>query len=196
MYNDLSSLRSQQILFRQWEKAMKDKDDKNSERKEDSGIEHDLVELYEKMSRYVREKVEKAGVVSEEMLERTLKESRDLAKKVKETHGDDIGKVSDFLRRDWQEAVRITRERTRKNLDLDRLQVGVMGLLSKLAHSAGSQLEGFSTKLSERLTYKTGEIAGAGTLACQECGQQLQFEKPTRIPPCPKCRGAVFRRNF
>ena len=161
-----------------------------------TGLEQDLVQLYEKMSLYVREKMEQAGEVSEEMLERTLHESRDWANKLKENYGDDINRVSDFLRRDWQEAVRITREQTRKNLDLDRLQAGMMGLLARLVGSAGSQLEAFASKLKDRLTYKTGEIAGAGSLECQECGQQLQFEKPTRIPPCPKCRGALFRRSF
>ena len=159
-------------------------------------LEKNLVGLYEKMNRFVREKVEQAGEVSEEVLERTLHESREWAAKMKENYGEDITRVSDFLRRDWHEAARITREQTRKNLDLDRLQVGLMGVISRFASSAGSQLEAFAAKLQERLNYKTGEIAGAGSLECQECGQQLHFEKPTRIPPCPKCRGAVFRRSF
>jgi NAD-dependent SIR2 family protein deacetylase len=71
-----------------------------------------------------------------------------------------------------------------------------MGLLSRLARSAGAQLDAFASKLSERLTYKTGEIAGAGTLQCLQCEQQLAFDKATRIPPCPKCRGTLFRRSF
>ena len=173
-----------------------DKSGKDSTDKQSPGMEKDLVQLYEKMNRVMREKMEKAGVVSEEVLERTLHESREWASKLKENYGDEINRVSDFLRRDWQEAVRITREQTKKNLDLDRLQAGLMGLLSRMAASAGSQLESFAAKLKERLTYKTGEIAGAGSLECRECGQQLHFEKPTRIPPCPKCRGAIFQRSY
>jgi len=174
---------------------MAEKDDKTG-KEEKPGLEKDLVELYESMSRFITEKVEKAGVVTEEVLDRTINESKEWAHKLKENYGDDVSKVSEFLRRDWQEAARITQEKTRKNLDLDRIQVGLMGLLSRLAHSAGSQLESFSSKLAERLTYKTGEIAGAGSLECLGCGQHLQFDKPTRIPPCPKCRGAQFRRSY
>ena len=69
-------------------------------------------------------------------------------------------------------------------------------IVEGMAQTAGSQLESFASRMQERLTYKTGEIAGAGTLECKECGQILRYEKPTRIPPCPKCRNTLFRRGF
>jgi len=164
--------------------------------RDDPGVKANMAELYEKMSRIVRDSLERAGTVTEDVFERGLRESRDWAFKMRENYGDDINRVSEFIRRDWQEGVRITREQTRKSLDLDRLQAGFLGVLSRLAGSAGSQLESFASKLKERLTYKTGEIAGAGTLECAGCGQHLIVEKPTRIPPCPKCRGTIFERSY
>ena len=155
-----------------------------------------LTELYERMSRLVRERVERAGTVTEETLERALKEAQELGARLKSNYGEDAANVADFIKRDWYEAIRITRDQTRRSFDLDRLQVGLLGLLSRVAETAGSQLESFARRLNERLTYKTGEIAGAGTLECQQCGQHLNFEKATRIPPCPKCRGTIFRRSF
>ena len=155
-----------------------------------------LVDLYERMSKILRQNLERAGMLTEEAFELALNESREWAYKLRENYGDDISKVAEFIRRDWHEAIRFTRERTRKSLDLDRLQAGLLDLLSRLAKSAGSQLDSFASKLQERLTYKTGEIAGAGTLECTGCGQDLFFDKPTRIPPCPKCRGTNFTRGY
>jgi hypothetical protein len=175
---------------------MTEEDKKNESEKSEEGGKGNLVELYEKMSKIVRENLERAGMITEDVFERGMRESRDWAFKMKDYYGEDIGKVSDYIRRDWHEGVRLTREQARKSLDLDRLQAGLLGVLSRLAGSAGSQLETFASKLKERLTYKTGEIAGAGTLECKSCGQTLMVEKPTRIPPCPKCRGTVFERSY
>lgn len=160
----------------------------------------DLTELYETMSRIFRDNMERAGTLTEEAFERALRETRDWAGKMRENYrdhyADDVSRVADYIRRDWHEGIRYAREQYRRNFDFDRLQAGAMGALSRLAKSAGEQLEAFASKLSERLTYKTGEIAGAGTLQCLQCDQQLVFDKATRIPPCPKCHGTQFRRSF
>jgi len=156
----------------------------------------DLSELYETMSRMFRDKLERAGTLTEDAFERAMQETRDWATRMRESYREDVSRVSDFIRRDWYEGIRYARDQYRRNFDLDRLQAGAMGALSRLAKSAGEQLEAFASKLSERLTYKTGEIAGAGSLECTGCGQVLSFEKARRIPPCPKCHGTSFRRSF
>lgn len=171
-------------------------DEQRADGEQDSSEGSRLTDLYERMAASVREYVERAGTLSEETLERGLKEARDLAQRLRADYAEDIGKVSEFIRRDWHEAIRITREQTRRSFDFERIQVGLLGTLSRLAQQLGSQLESFADRVNQRLTYKTGEIAGAGTLACRQCDQQLTFEKATRIPPCPKCRGTVFRRSF
>ncbi|MBI3993955.1 MAG: hypothetical protein HY342_11830 [Candidatus Lambdaproteobacteria bacterium] len=174
-------------------------DDKHTQQEGESGGNGgrgNLTELYERMSKLVRERMERAGAITEETLERALKESQELAAKFKLNYGDDVAKVADFVKRDWYEAIRLTRDQSRRSFDLDRLQVGILGLLSRFAETAGNQLESFARRVNERLTYKTGEIAGAGTLECQQCHQHLNFDKATRIPPCPKCRGTIYRRSF
>lgn len=175
---------------------MSDEEHKEGEEKPVSAQVGNMADLYEKMSKVVRENLERAGMLTEEVFERALAESREWALRMKEHYGDDVSKVSEFIRRDWHEGIRHTREQTRKSFNLDRIQAGLLGVLFRLAAAAGSQLESFASKLKERLTYKTGEIAGAGTLECGECRQTLLFDKPTRIPPCPKCRGTVFTRSF
>ncbi len=155
-----------------------------------------LVDLYERMSNIFRDNLERAGTLTEEAFERALKESRDWAGKMRDYYADDIARVSAFIRRDWHDAIRFTRDQTRKSLDLDRLQAGALDVISKMAKTAGEQLEVFANKITDRLSYKTGEIAGAGTLQCTRCEQALTFDKATRIPPCPKCRNTTFRRSF
>ncbi len=160
------------------------------------GKRENLTELYETMSRFFRENLERAGSLSDEVFERALREAREQAAKLRDTYGDDVGHVADSIRRDWHNAIRFTGEQYRRKLELDRLQAGVLGVLARLAKSAGEQLEAFASQINQRLTYKTGEIAGAGTLQCDRCEQTLSFEKATRIPPCPRCHGTVFRRSF
>jgi Zinc-ribbon containing domain len=159
-----------------------------------------LAELYETMSRMFRENLERAGTLTEEAFDRALRETREWAARLRENYrdayADDVSRVADYIRRDWEAAIRFTQEQYRRNFDLDRLQAGALGVLSRLAQSAGAQLEAFAARVNERLSYKTGEIAGAGTLQCTQCEQLLIFDKATRIPPCPRCHGTQFRRSF
>ena len=155
-----------------------------------------LEELYGKMSAVLRENLERAGMITEDAFERALNETKDWALNFKENHQEEILKVSEFIRRDWQEGMRSTGEQARKSLDPDRLRAGLLGLLLGLARTAGDWLQAMAGRLSERLTYRTGEIAGAGTLACNACGEQLKFDKPTPIPKCAKCGGEAFTRSY
>ena len=155
-----------------------------------------LAELYETLSRFFRENLERAGTLSDEAFERALHEAREQAGRLRQSYADDVAKVADSVRRDWNDAIRFTQEQTRGKLELERLQAGALGVLARLARSAGEQLEAFASRINQRLSDKTGEIAGAGTLACERCEQTLHFEKATRIPPCPRCHGSVFRRRF
>ena len=164
--------------------------------KNDDPSRDSLETLYEKMNRVFRRNLEKAGALTEESFEKALKESREWARQLKDHYAEDIPKVTEFLRRDFQEAVRQAGDQTRRRLDLNRIGAGVMGLVQRMAQKAGSQLDSFASKLDERLAYKTGEVAGPGTLTCTQCSQQLVFDAATRIPPCPKCHNTGFRRSY
>lgn len=50
-------------------------------------------------------------------------------------------------------------------------------------------------KLDSTLQYKTGEITHGGEFVCTSCEGKILMKKPGRIPPCPKCRNAEFRRS-
>jgi len=153
-------------------------------------------ELYEKMSRVFQERLEQAGKISVEAFDHALRETREWAERMKENYGEDVVRVGESIQRDWMDAIRYTREQALKNLDLERVQVGLLGFLGRVARSAGTQLEQFADRVSERVTYKTGEIVGSGTLVCEKCGQLITLEQPRRVPPCPKCHHTHFNRSF
>jgi len=153
-------------------------------------------ELYETMSNAFQERLERAGKISVDAFDHALRETREWAERLKENYGEEVTRVGDSIRRDWLEAIRYSRDQALKNLDLERMQVGVMGFLARIARSAGTHLEQFAERVKERLTYKTGEIAGSGMLECDKCGQILTLERPRRVPPCPKCRHTYFNRGY
>lgn len=43
-------------------------------------------------------------------------------------------------------------------------------------------------------TYRTGEVATAGTLECLACGERIVLATSAHVPPCPKCKKMEFRR--
>ena len=45
-----------------------------------------------------------------------------------------------------------------------------------------------------RQTYRAGEMMYRGELECRQCGERATFDKPTHVPPCPKCGHKEFRR--
>lgn len=177
------------------ESRQQEHSDKN-EQGPNGGRPDPLAELYERMSRTARENLERAGQLSEEAFERALHETREMYGRLRESYGEDVSRVASYIRRDWNAALRATQEQYRRSVDFDRLQAGFLAGLARLAKAAGERLAGLAGRLDERLTYKTGEIAGAGTLHCRQCDQALIFDKARRIPPCPKCRGTAFRRSY
>jgi predicted RNA-binding Zn-ribbon protein involved in translation (DUF1610 family) len=43
--------------------------------------------------------------------------------------------------------------------------------------------------------YDSGATPGAGTFFCLICGSQLSMRETDRLPDCPRCGGARFRRD-
>jgi FHA domain/Zinc-ribbon containing domain len=46
-----------------------------------------------------------------------------------------------------------------------------------------------------RLGFGAGDLPGAGTFSCLDCGSQLAIEEAESLPECPTCGGAEFRRD-
>ena len=66
--------------------------------------------------------------------------------------------------------------------------------LARAATGISDWVQQASARLSEQ-TYRTGEIAAAGTLECSNCGERVTLATPAHVPLCPKCRKSEFRRS-
>lgn len=184
---------------------MSDKPEQNAEetqrigedgQKNPGGEGENLSGLYEKMAKELRERLEHAGEVTGEALDKAMHETREWAGKMREHYQEDIERVSQYLRRDMEAAVRRAADETRRAFDAGRLQAGFMGLVSSLAHKAGEQFERWAKSIDRHITYNTGEVTGPGTLVCTACGQEMHMEETSHIPPCPRCHHSEFHRHF
>ena len=45
------------------------------------------------------------------------------------------------------------------------------------------------------LTFRTGDITSAGTLACAGCNWTIITTRTTVLPPCPQCSETAFRKT-
>ena len=45
------------------------------------------------------------------------------------------------------------------------------------------------------LTFRTGDITGAGTLSCAGCGWTIVTNRSTVLPPCPHCSETAYRKT-
>ena len=45
------------------------------------------------------------------------------------------------------------------------------------------------------LTFRTGDITTAGTLACENCGWTIVTSRTTLLPSCPQCGQTSFRKT-
>jgi len=109
--------------------------------------------------------------------------------------------VAEYVRRDLHEAADFLSEsgNSLKDLfkfDLEFVEVKVAEMFAQMADSTRVELEKLAERARQVGEWRTGEITSIGILQCKECGEQLHFEKTGHIPPCPKCRGTVYKKVF
>ncbi len=178
---------------------MSKRDGNNDESEQDR--ERRLADAYEHMLERVREHYEKPSPESETSgLQQALDWARERAVDLGELTRDEARIIGVFLWRDLEDAgtylARSGRDmRDWLQFDLEFLETRFKDLLLSVADQ--TQLEWMAFKRNQTLpsTYYTGEMAGAGTLVCDACGARMQFSRPARIPPCPKCASTEFHRR-
>jgi hypothetical protein len=158
-----------------------------------------LVAAYEKMLERVHEAVDRAEsrVPS---LKQSLQEAREKAVELGELTREEAERVGAYLERDMHDAAVFITE-TGQQLrdwwaqDLRRMENRMLEMFIGVADQTSVQLREMKERLWQAGQYRTGEVAGPGTLTCRACGKEMHLTKPGRIPPCPGCRGTEFTRE-
>lgn len=108
--------------------------------------------------------------------------------------------VGDYLVRDIRAAAGYMAETGTElkdwlRFDLSLAEGRVLELFSGMVDETRLELDHLADQAARFGEWRTGEVVGIGTLWCNQCGQDMQFTAPARIPTCPRCHGRVFRRR-
>jgi len=156
-------------------------------------------EAYERMLETAVDDADKLEDKSGPALHRLIDEAREKLSEVGELSEEEAQRVAEYLKRDLRDAASYLEESgedfaTWLGFDIELLEERLKETLLRAADQTTVEL----LKLKEQaevMGYHAGEITGPGTLVCDNCGEKLHFHKVSRIPPCPKCKGASFHRE-
>jgi len=160
-----------------------------------------LIEAYNLMMLHVSEALSKATTAAEPRVRKAIESAEQKAEELGELSREEIDKVSEYLRRDIQDAAdylagpESQEFQSWLKFDIELIEQRLLDMALKCADQAKLDMLEFEEQLLEASQYKTGEITGAGTLVCTDCGEVLHFHQTGHIPPCPKCRGTSFERS-
>lgn len=154
---------------------------------------------YEHMLEVAKEFVTNAREHSGPVIKDALKEAREKASEISELTNEEIEKLSDYIEKDLTEAAGFMEQQEREladwlKLDILLIEKFMLEKFASLADRTRIELEQWSINADEYGEWHTGEIISMGVLRCKACGEELHFEKPGHIPPCPKCHATAFKR--
>ena len=144
---------------------------------------------------------EKALPTLSENIEKAAEKASELGELTKE----EAEKVGGYIKRDLEEAGDYLSEYIEENGpqlknwikdELSFAEVEFAEMFATLADKTRLELDALAERARQIGVWHTGEITNVGVLYCQSCDEVLHFKKPGHIPPCPKCRGTVFKKVF
>jgi hypothetical protein len=158
-----------------------------------------LVAAYEKMFERAAENMHAAEVKTGSVLHKAIDEAKDNAVELEELSKEDATKVSEWLKRDLDDAVSYLSETGHElkdwlGFETTLLESATLDLLLKAADKTTVESLLMKENVRQAFIYNAGEITSAGTLICDQCGEILQFYKAGKIPSCPRCHATTFRR--
>ena len=141
-------------------------------------------ELAEDMKPRIKPSIEMAGDRLSELGELTREEAE---------------RIGVYLKKDLEHAARYIAEGERELADWARLDLLLLehkfkDNLEYLVDETRLELDHMKEHGDHAGEWHTGEITAPGTLACQQCDQELHFKELAHVPPCPKCHGSVYHR--
>jgi vacuolar-type H+-ATPase subunit H len=159
-----------------------------------------MVDAYDRMLKHTHDAIAEAHKETVPRMRELVEKARDQMVELGELTREEAGKVADYLERDIKDAatyIAATGEDLRAwwRFDLGLVEERMLNIFTSVADQTSLQLREWAEQARQAPAYRTGEITGPGTLVCEGCGEELTFAKAGRIPACPKCGGAGFRRG-
>jgi len=148
----------------------------------------------------LKEGAHEAKEKAEPLIHRMIEAAKKKAVELEELEQEEADQLGEILNRDLVDAAAWMNETGGELKDWVGFESGLIKLeLMDLFQAAADKEVVDLTRLNielEQAKVHTGQITGAGVLVCNECGEKLHFDKPGRVPPCPKCGGTEFHREI
>jgi len=157
-----------------------------------------LVASYNQMMASIRNAFENTDT-SDISLQNALNSAKDQAVHLGELTLDEIQEISEYIKRDINDAAEYLMESSSEfnnwlMLDIEVMERKVVDLFLSVADRTRIELEQIKDHHREQAIYNSGEITGPGTLQCTECGQLKPFLTTSEISDCSKCGCDTFMR--
>lgn len=161
--------------------------------------ENKLSHAYHKMVDRVRSMLGKEDAGEGHEVYKGIEKAKQEAIKLGELSQEEADRLSEYLRRDLEDAARYLASTGKAlsdwlMLDLELIEKQLLDAFSQVADKTRLELALWAEQAHHAQDYHAGEIAGIGTVACLNCGEHLYFHKAKQIPPCPNCGHTVFTR--
>ena len=158
-----------------------------------------LSEIYETMYENVAENLQKAKERSGTLVHDLIEEAREKVVELEDIADEDAEKLAIWLRRDFDDVINYVSEtdyavKDWLGFETSLIKSELIQAMLDTADKTTLALLRMKENAHEPYEYHTGEVAGSGTLICDECGEKLHFHKAAHIPPCPKCHNTSFHR--
>ncbi len=151
-------------------------------------------EAYELLLEKALQKAHQSGALVHHMID----ESRGDIVALNKFSDNEIVMLEEYVKRDLIDAARYL-DKTGKDLkfwlgfDVVRVKREFWERFSEAADQTTIELHQLNEQAANA-EYHSGELAGLGTLVCDQCGEKYHFHKPSRIPHCIKCNNTRFQR--
>jgi isocitrate dehydrogenase len=153
-------------------------------------------EQYDALAAKFKEEFESATENTVEIAKKAMEKARKKLTEAGQFTEEKGEKLKEFLENDLSRISQEMKKGAKEKFNPSRLGTGALASISKLLHKTGVALSSFGDKAEASLACKSGEITSAGKLVCNNCGNEMNFKKTGRVPPCPKCHKTQFTKGY
>ena len=159
----------------------------------------DLSAAYKSMYDHVAANIHKVTDKSGPVLHDLVDEAKQKGDKLDDLTEEEIENIGVWLKRDLDDAIHYLSDteyafRDWLGFETSLIKNDFTQMMLDTADKTTVELLRMKDNARKPVSYHTGEVAGVGTLICDECGEKIHFHDAGHIPPCPKCHKTMFHR--